>query len=136
MNFSDHVLTSLIEDIFKVIATTPGCCVPLENRLVPTLVSILEAEGDKVSSGLQSVALDILQTLVRAYQIQEGSNHGGLNKETQRRPLTQLLVAQAFPAAVRCTLHSDDNSVTQVCNPFYPNLFLSFGTRESEMHEI
>ena len=105
-----------------MIATTPGCCVPLENRLVPTLVSILEAEGDKVSSGLQSVALDILQTLVRAYQIQEGSNHG-LNKETQRRPLTQLLVAQAFPAAVRCTLHSDDNSVTQVCNPFYPNLF-------------
>ena len=65
--FSDHVLTSLIEDIFKVIATsTPECAASLESRLIPTLVSILDAEGDKVSTGLQAVALDILQTLVRA----------------------------------------------------------------------
>ena len=104
--FSDHVLTSLIEDIFKVIATsTPECAASLESRLIPTLVSILDAEGDKVSTGLQAVALDILQTLVRA-------NAG--NKENNPRPLSQLLVANAFPAAVRCTLHSDDNSVTQV----------------------
>jgi len=102
---SDHVLTSLIEDIFKVIATsTPECSASLESRLIPTLVSILDAEGDKVSTGLQSVALDILQTLVRA-------NAG--NKENNPRPLSQLLVANAFPAAVKCTLHSDDNSVTQ-----------------------
>ena len=58
-----------------------------------------------MSTGLQSVALDILQTLVRA-------NAG--NKENNPRPLSQLLVANAFPAAVKCTLHSDDNSVTQV----------------------
>ena len=106
--FSDHVLTSLIEDIFKVIATsTPECAASLESRLIPTLVSILDAEGDKVSTGLQAVALDILQTLVRA-------NSGNKENQNQPRPLSQLLVANAFPAAVRCTLHSDDNSVTQV----------------------
>jgi len=104
---SDHVLTSLIEDIFKVIATsTPECAASLESRLIPTLVSILDAEGDKVSTGLQAVALDILQTLVRA-------NSGNKENQNQPRPLSQLLVANAFPAAVRCTLHSDDNSVTQ-----------------------
>ena len=102
------MLTSLIEDIFKVIATsTPECAASLETRLIPTLVSILDAEGDKVSTGLQSVALDILQTLVRA-------NSGNKENQIQPRPLSQLLVANAFPAAVRCTLHSDDNSVTQV----------------------
>ena len=35
--FSDHVLTSLAQDIFKVIATTPGSSDSLESRLVPTL---------------------------------------------------------------------------------------------------
>ena len=37
MFFSDHVLTSLAQDIFKVIATTPGSSDSLESRLVPTL---------------------------------------------------------------------------------------------------
>ena len=66
-----------------------------------------------MSTGLQSVALDILQTLVRA-------NAG--NKENNPRPLSQLLVANAFPAAVKCTLHSDDNSVTQV--PHFQSSYL------------
>ena len=116
--FPDHVITSLAEDIFKVIASTPGYCGPLEGRLIPTLVSILDAEGDKVTSALQSVALDILQALVRG----AGSNKGV--------ELSQLLVANAFPAAVRCTLHSDDNSVTQVNilkNP--QNLFAKLSKR-------
>ena len=33
----------------------------------------------------------------------------------QKRALSQILVVNAFPAAVKCTLQSDDNSVTQVC---------------------
>ena len=107
--FTDHVLTSLAQDIFKVIAMTPGCSDSLESRLVPTLVSILDAEGDKISTSLQAVALDILQTLVRSY--------GGIcTNETpsQHRPLSHILIASAFPAAVKCTLQSDDNAVTQV----------------------
>ncbi len=117
---SDHVLIPLTEDIFKVIASTsPRCSESLESRLVPTLVSILDADGDKVTSALQSVALDILQTLVRANAtvVQSGAENKGpsCNGSNQNpRPLSQLLVAQAFPAAVKCTLHSDDNSVTQV----------------------
>lgn len=111
-NVSDHVLASLIEDTFKVLASTPGCRGPLESRLIPTLVSILDAEGDKVSGGLQSVALDILQALVRANATAgSAAAAAAANKEP---PLSQLLVANAFPAAVKCTLHSDDNSVTQV----------------------
>lgn len=93
----------MVEDTFKVISMTPGCADPLEARLVPTLVSILEAEPGKISSGLQTAALDILQTMVRARSV---ANKG--------QPLSQLLVATAFPAAVRCTLRSEDNSVTQV----------------------
>lgn len=105
----------MAEDIFKAIAKTPGCADSLEARLVPTLVSILEAQGDKVTMGLQSVAMDILQVLVRSYgsssstqqQQQSGSS-------IPARPLSQLLVANAFPAAIKCTLHTDDNSVSQV----------------------
>ena len=114
--FSDHVLNSLAEDIFKAIARTPGCADSLEARLVPTLVSILEAQGDKVTMGLQSVAMDILQVLVRSY----GSSSSTQQQQQQSgssipaRPLSQLLVANAFPAAIKCTLHTDDNSVSQV----------------------
>ena len=115
--FSDHVLNSLAEDIFKAIARTPGCADSLEARLVPTLVSILEAQGDKVTMGLQSVAMDILQVLVRSY----GSSSSTQQQQQQQsgssipaRPLSQLLVANAFPAAIKCTLHTDDNSVSQV----------------------
>ena len=116
INFSDHVLNSLAEDIFKAIARTPGCADSLEARLVPTLVSILEAQGDKVTMGLQSVAMDILQVLVRSY----GSSSSTQQQQQQSgssipaRPLSQLLVANAFPAAIKCTLHTDDNSVSQV----------------------
>ena len=34
----------------------------------------MDAEGDKVSTSLQAVALDILQTLVRAYAVNENSS--------------------------------------------------------------
>lgn len=105
----------MAEDIFKAIARTPGCADSLEARLVPTLVSILEAQGDKVTMGLQSVAMDILQVLVRSY----GSSSSTQQQQQQSgssipaRPLSQLLVANAFPAAIKCTLHTDDNSVSQ-----------------------
>ena len=36
---SDPVITSLSQDIFKVLASNPGCSASLQNRLVPTLVS-------------------------------------------------------------------------------------------------
>ena len=36
---SDPVITSLSQDIFKVLASNPGCTAALQNRLVPTLVT-------------------------------------------------------------------------------------------------
>ena len=82
-----------------MISSTPGCLHPLQARLVPTLVSILNDTSGKVSPGLQSVALDVLMTLVRA---------------SQQPPLSDLLMCSAFPAAVDCTLRTDDNSILQV----------------------
>lgn len=43
------------------------------------------------------VALDLLQCVVRA----------------NGAPLSRALVEQAFPAAIQCTLHTDDNSTMQ-----------------------
>jgi len=68
------VITSLTQDIFKVVAQTPGCLAPLEARLVPTLVSIIEGGSAAVAasteksalSGLQPISLEILETVVRA----------------------------------------------------------------------
>eukprot|EP00094_Tigriopus_californicus_P002531 TCALIF_02446-PA protein Name:"Similar to Ipo9 Importin-9 (Mus musculus)" AED:0.08 eAED:0.08 QI:0/0.33/0.2/0.9/1/1/10/0/889 len=96
---SDPVLTSLVQDIFKVLSQTEGCLLPLQTRLVPTLVSILSpnSEAKTVAPGLQAVALDVLQTLVRA----------------SNPPLSDLLMSNAFPVAANCTLHSDDNAIMQ-----------------------
>ena len=69
------MITSLTQDIFKVLAQTPGCLAPLEARLVPTLVSILEGGASSAAaasteksaiSGLQPISLEILETVVRA----------------------------------------------------------------------
>ena len=48
------------------------------------------------------VALDILETLVRSSPV----------------PLSSALMNEAFPAAVQCTLHTDDSSSQQVRNKF------------------
>ena len=48
---SDPVITTLSQDIFKVLAAIPACSGPLQGRLVPTLLSILNAQ-DNAQSGL------------------------------------------------------------------------------------
>lgn len=65
---------------------------------MPTLVSILQAPPEKIPSGLQAVAMDVLQTLVRS----------------SPKPLPETLVTQAFAVAAQCTLQTDDNSTMQV----------------------
>ena len=80
---SDPVITSLSQDIFKVLASNPGCSGPLQNRLVPTLVSILNASEDK--NGLKGIALDVQSSLVRSSPL----------------PLSDQLMVTMFPAAVQ-----------------------------------
>lgn len=94
---ADPLVVSLTEDVFKVLSENPACIQPLQQRLVPTLVSILHASVDKIPMGSQAVALDIVQRLVRSSQV----------------PLSDLLMNNAFPAAVQCTLKTDDNSTMQ-----------------------
>ena len=138
---TDPVLTSLLQDIFRVIAETPQCLAPLEARLVPTLVSILDAPVSPdsigsspstesadtsfnlktgVTTGLQAVALDVLQTLVRATVVlpSPASSNGqeGSSQAQQILPqncLSELVINRAFPAAVRSTLNTDDNAIMQ-----------------------
>ena len=92
---NDHVITSLSRDIFKVLSANPKCAAPIQGRLVPPLLSILNASEDK--SGLKGLALDVLSSLVRSAP----------------RPLSDPLMLTMFPAAIQVTLTTDDNSVLQ-----------------------
>ncbi|KAI0216737.1 Importin-9 [Lamellibrachia satsuma] len=93
----DPLIISLVQDMFKVLSENKACIHSVQQKLVPTLVSILEAPIEKIPVGMQAVALDNLQTLIRSSPV----------------PLSELLLVRAFPAAVRATLSSDDNSVLQ-----------------------
>jgi len=92
---SDPVITSLSQDIFKVLSANPACSGPLQGRLVPPLISILNASDDK--NGLKGLALDVLSSLVRSAPL----------------PLSDQLMMTMFPAAIQVTLTTDDNTVLQ-----------------------
>ncbi|KAK7789846.1 hypothetical protein R5R35_003757 [Gryllus longicercus] len=94
---SDPVIVELSQDLFKELSQNPECLGPLQQRLVPTLVSILGAPPEKISAGVHSVALDVLQTLVR-YSVP---------------PLSNILINTAFPAAIQCIMRTTDNSTLQ-----------------------
>uniref|UniRef100_A0A1A7YD99 Importin 9 n=1 Tax=Iconisemion striatum TaxID=60296 RepID=A0A1A7YD99_9TELE len=94
---NDPVVASLVQDIFKELAQIEGCQGPMQMRLIPTLVSIMQAPPDKIPSGLCSTSVDILTTVVR----------------NTKPPLSELLMCQAFPVVAQCTLRTDDNTIMQ-----------------------
>uniref|UniRef100_A0A8C2H7K9 Importin 9 n=1 Tax=Cyprinus carpio TaxID=7962 RepID=A0A8C2H7K9_CYPCA len=94
---NDPVVASLAQDIFKELAQIEACQGPMQMRLIPTLVSIMQAPPDKIPSGLCATSIDILTTVVR----------------NTKPPLTDMLVCQAFPAVAQCTLRTDDNTTMQ-----------------------
>lgn len=94
---SDPVLVTLCQEIFSELCHSPACLPLVEQRVLPTLVSILQAPSSKISQGLQAVSLDITQTIVRSSSV----------------PLSEQVVTQLFPAVVFCISHSDDCSVLQ-----------------------
>lgn len=49
-------MASLAQDIFKELAQIEGCQGPMQMRLIPTLVSIMQAPPDKIPSGLCAVS--------------------------------------------------------------------------------
>ncbi|KAK6177118.1 hypothetical protein SNE40_015285 [Patella caerulea] len=93
---SDPFIVSLVQDLIKEIAENPGCSRKFEERLVPTLSSILRSPMDKMP-GLNSTALDILTTLVRNGQ----------------KPLSCAIMNTAFPSCIECIMKTDDNSSLQ-----------------------
>ena len=52
--FVDPLIVSLAQDIF--LSLNEACPEPVQQRLLPTLVSVLQAEADKVPMGLPSVS--------------------------------------------------------------------------------
>lgn len=63
------MVASLAQDIFKELAQIEGCQGPMQMRLIPTLVSIMQAPPDKIPSGLCAVSSqeDILQRSVQRF---------------------------------------------------------------------
>ncbi|KAJ8370297.1 hypothetical protein SKAU_G00103250 [Synaphobranchus kaupii] len=94
---NDPVVASLAQDIFKELAQIEACQGPMQMRLIPTLVSIMQAPPDKIPAGLCATAIDILTTVVRH----------------TKPPLSEMLICQAFPVVAQCTLHTDDNATMQ-----------------------
>ncbi|XP_053312848.1 importin-9 [Spea bombifrons] len=94
---NDPVVASLAQDIFKELAQIEGCQTAMQMRLIPTVVSIMQAPSDKIPTGLCATAIDILTTVVR----------------NTKPPLSELLICQAFPAVAQCTLRTDDNAIMQ-----------------------
>ncbi|XP_048878263.1 importin-9 [Brienomyrus brachyistius] len=94
---NDPVVASLAQDIFKELAQIEACQGPMQMRLIPTLVSIMQAPPDKIPSGLCATAIDILTTVVRH----------------TKPPLSEMLICQAFPVMAQCTLRTDDNTTMQ-----------------------
>ncbi|XP_037602433.1 importin-9 isoform X2 [Sebastes umbrosus] len=94
---NDPVVASLAQDIFKELAQIEGCQGPMQMRLIPTLVSIMQAPPDKIPTGLCATSIDILTTVVR----------------NTKPPLSEMLVCQAFPVVAQCTLRTDDNTIMQ-----------------------
>ncbi|CAI9717889.1 importin-9-like isoform X1 [Octopus vulgaris] len=94
---SDPLIVSLVEDMVKVLAENAHCTAPLQQRLLPTLISIFQASPDKVPPGLPAAALDVLQMVVRG----------------SKAPLSDALVQDCFPASVQCILQTEDNSTMQ-----------------------
>ena len=53
---ADPLIVGLACDVFRVLSENPACVGPVQTRLVPTLVSILNATPDKIPMGMQSVS--------------------------------------------------------------------------------
>ncbi|XP_053658692.1 importin-9 [Anopheles marshallii] len=95
----DRFLLEMVQDVFKILSQNPFCLLPLQDRIIPTIVNIFN--HDQAAPGKQTlspeIALDVLQTLVKNSQA----------------PLSDAMIESAFPSAVHCILRAEDHSVMQ-----------------------
>uniref|UniRef100_A0A182STB4 Importin-7/11-like TPR repeats domain-containing protein n=1 Tax=Anopheles maculatus TaxID=74869 RepID=A0A182STB4_9DIPT len=95
----DRFLLEMVQDVLKILSQNPFCLLPLQDRIIPTLVTILNHDqtGADHQTLSPEIALDVLQTLVKYSQA----------------PLSDAMIESAFPSAVHCILRAEDHSVMQ-----------------------
>lgn len=93
----DRYALELVLELLKILSQNTFCLGPLQDRILPTLVSILNLDREQLNTTLQDRALDVLETIVR----------------NCKQPLSDSLMETAFPAAVQCILKTDDAAVMQ-----------------------
>lgn len=98
----DFMIVSLCQDNLRVLLANEKCSAKVEARLLPTLASIMEANASddgnsSISTGLQAVAIDILNDLVRNIS----------------KPLSEMAMNRAFPGCIKCAMSTDDNTTLQ-----------------------
>lgn len=136
------MVASLAQDIFKELAQIEGCQGPMQMRLIPTLVSIMQAPHDKIPTGLCAVSRDtgvreasavgaeviplIITLNVHQHDVMTAADVCRLLSlqtsidilttvvRNTKPPLSEMLVCQAFPVVAQCTLRTDDNTIMQV----------------------
>lgn len=91
----DPYILELVQEMLKALSQNPHCLKPLQEKIIPTLVSILNLQGEQADLAKQDIALDVLSTVVKYSE----------------PPLSENLIEVAFPAVVHCVLRSDDHSV-------------------------
>ncbi len=94
---SDPLLIAVAQDVFAELCKNDKCVLPLEQRLIPTLISILQpSQASEAVVSLQPTSLEILSTIVKNSPL----------------PLSEALMLRAFPAAISCILSTVDDSST------------------------
>ena len=93
----DPVLISICQDIFAALSKNSKTAPVLQQRLLPTLMSLLNpVQANHTSQTLQPVALDILTTMVKNSPL----------------PLSDILIGQLFPSAANCILKAFDENAS------------------------
>lgn len=93
----DRYILDNVQDVMKILSQNPFCSHPLQEKLIPTIVSILNLQGEQANSAMQDIALNVLETVVKY----------------SKAPLSDALMESAFPAAIHCILRTEDHSVIQ-----------------------
>ncbi|CRK97027.1 CLUMA_CG010304, isoform A [Clunio marinus] len=93
----DRFILEHVQAILKTCSQNPFCSQPLQEKIVPTLVNILNLQDEQINAPMQDIALDVLETIVKY----------------SKAPLSAQLIESAFPAAIHAILRSEDHSVMQ-----------------------
>jgi importin-9 len=93
----DRFILEHIQEILKIWSQNPYCLAGLEEKMIPTLVNILNMHGEQDHAPLQDIALDVLETIAKY----------------SKPPLSSQMIESAFPAAVNAILRTEDHSVMQ-----------------------